>query len=1251
MNQQQKKTRRSNKKPSPQRLDTKDDASTGVHVLLKSSDEKKSTTSRKKEKSPTQRKKHLFNNQSLKDQLQLITDTLLTLQDIDYVAMWMRKPADSCVQKEHETKKGKGKTRAPEHGYLHLVASSGHLPHIDENDYQMIPADQGLMGKVMSQKSRKYHLCNIDHQSLAQGERWIQQAGFVSFTGYQLHSVDNKPSGVLAVFGHHSLTPMEQSLLEIAVAATHHILLSDVPVYELVETRELYNALYNRSLFWIYRHDLNGNLIAANKTFLDEMGFTEKEIPHININTLITDKTQVETAHHIIKEIIKYGHTKKPFELKARSKNGEEFWAEGDSSLIYREGKPYAIQGIAQDITQRKKTEILLQQSEERFRRFFECSPDYCYMISPKGTIININKSALELHGIKKEEAVGKQIVPIAFPNSSRPTVEKLIQQYTEKGTVQNEEINIKTGTGEERTVLLSADEVKDSKGEILYYILVQKDITDRKKQQVELSKSYELLLRVIDNLLVGMVIIDPENHHIIDANPIALELLETTREELMGTPCHNFFCLKEPGICPITDLGKDVDVSESHLRTAKGKDRILLKKVIPIPFLEKTYLIESFMDITESKASLEKLKKRTKELLKSRKEYRELINGMNDTAWVINFDGKFMEVNNAAVNNLRYSKEELLSMGPTDIDPNLKPGEVKNLIENMEKDQLQVFETIHETKDGIKIPVEISSTLVTYHGETAILSVARDITERKKEEEKLKNLSSEKENILNAAADGLRIISCDFNVKSMNKTMAELAGIRPQDREGMKCHEMFNSPGICGTDACFLKRVLTTGKGFTRQGVWKTPTGESIHCLNVITPFRNSSGEVIGVIEDFRDITTIKKVEDELQVERQQLLSIFDSINEAIYVADPHTYTILYANTCLKERYKDDLVGKTCYKVLYDNEKPCVHCTNALILEKKGEPYTWQFHNPRTNREYDVTNRMIQWPDGRDVRFELAIDVTKKSMALKELEEAHDLLYTVNKELERKVKDRTAEIARLIEQKDEFINQLGHDLKTPLTPMMALLPQLKESHNKPEELDKILDILTRNVYYMKELVNNTIELAKLNSQRTDFCMEDLQLSSEVENIIHTNKFLFDRNNITVKNNIPPHVIVHGDKLRLKEIFNNLLTNAVKYTADNKGSVTIDAKEKDNMVLITLRDKGIGMTPAQIGHIFDEFYKADDSRSDLDSHGLGLTICKRIVEKHGGSIGAKSQGPGKGTTMCFTLPKGKDQQITVALKE
>jgi signal transduction histidine kinase len=264
--------------------------------------------------------------------------------------------------------------------------------------------------------------------------------------------------------------------------------------------------------------------------------------------------------------------------------------------------------------------------------------------------------------------------------------------------------------------------------------------------------------------------------------------------------------------------------------------------------------------------------------------------------------------------------------------------------------------------------------------------------------------------------------------------------------------------------------------------------------------------------------------------------------------------------------------------------------------------------------------------------------------MVLRELEDAHQVLFTINKDLERKVKQRTEAIEQLIKQKDDFINQLGHDLKTPLTPLMILLPMLekKVSSQKDKEL---FNIVTRNVAFMKELVNKTINLAKLNSNKISFNIESVSLAEEIKNSISINKVMFEENNITVENNVTNEIIVEADQIQLQELLNNLITNAVKYSSEEGGIIYIDSITDDEStdIIVSIRDTGIGMDDEQVRHVFNEFYKADDSRHNLDSSGLGLNICKRIVEKHGGKIWVESPGKNQGSTFYFTIKKSKTQ--------
>jgi len=263
--------------------------------------------------------------------------------------------------------------------------------------------------------------------------------------------------------------------------------------------------------------------------------------------------------------------------------------------------------------------------------------------------------------------------------------------------------------------------------------------------------------------------------------------------------------------------------------------------------------------------------------------------------------------------------------------------------------------------------------------------------------------------------------------------------------------------------------------------------------------------------------------------------------------------------------------------------------------------------------------------------------NIFQRKKAEEELKKTHDALSKSNEDLEKKVRERTEKIEKLLKEKDDLIIQLSHDLKTPLTPLMGLLPLVTDKIKDPD-LKELMEISIKNVHYLSDIVSKTIDITRLDSGLAEFNFEDANLLLEVERVIKNNQYIFDNNEIIVENNIDDKITVKADKLRLRAVLDNIISNAVKYTSDNGNSITIDAKERDKYVVVSIKDKGIGLAKEHLDHIFDEFYKADSSRHDLDSNGLGLSICKRIVEKHGGSIWAESPGDGQGTTVFFTIP-------------
>jgi signal transduction histidine kinase len=271
------------------------------------------------------------------------------------------------------------------------------------------------------------------------------------------------------------------------------------------------------------------------------------------------------------------------------------------------------------------------------------------------------------------------------------------------------------------------------------------------------------------------------------------------------------------------------------------------------------------------------------------------------------------------------------------------------------------------------------------------------------------------------------------------------------------------------------------------------------------------------------------------------------------------------------------------------------------------------------------------------NIMIDMKETMKAREAAEQDLKKSHQMLQELNEELEQKVQQRTHDIEKLLRQKDEFIHQLGHDLKNPLGPLINLLPIL-EGHINDEKDKEIITVLTRNVNYMKNLVKNTLELARLNSPRTKLALQPLNLKEEVSDILENNQFLLKEKDMKVITSVPDELHINADKLKLEELLTNLLNNAVKYSYEH-GEIIINAENKDDEIVFSIHDHGIGMTKEQLERLFDEFYKADESRHDFDSSGLGMSIAKRIVEKHGGRIWVESDGIGKGSTFYFTLPK------------
>ena len=266
-----------------------------------------------------------------------------------------------------------------------------------------------------------------------------------------------------------------------------------------------------------------------------------------------------------------------------------------------------------------------------------------------------------------------------------------------------------------------------------------------------------------------------------------------------------------------------------------------------------------------------------------------------------------------------------------------------------------------------------------------------------------------------------------------------------------------------------------------------------------------------------------------------------------------------------------------------------------------------------------------------------LSEDISNQKKAERELKLSQEILVSLNKNLEKLVDKKTRELKIVMKQKNEFINQLGHDLKNPLNPMINILPILEQKENDPERKEMI-QLINRNASYMYNLILKMIKLAKLDSLEIKFDYEKINLKKEVGEILANIIENKNNKNIIIKNQIGNDICIDADIIHFQELIINIVDNAIKYGREN-GIINIDCNRlDDNSIQVKITDNGIGMNDEQLQNIFNDFYRLDPSDPISKSSGLGMPICQRIVSKHNGKIWVESPGLGKGTSVIFKLP-------------
>jgi PAS domain S-box-containing protein len=291
---------------------------------------------------------------------------------------------------------------------------------------------------------------------------------------------------------------------QVVLAATADIADRKQAERALLQSEEKFRRVFEDAPTGMVMLSPEGRFLAVNRAFCEFLGYSEKEL--IGKDALsVTHPGDQAISWQAKDQALADKVGPQRFEKRYLDKNGQLKWGELSTSLVRdSEGKPEYFVSQIVDITKRKRAEVQRLLSENRFWQFFETMPEYCYMVSANGEIVDANAAACAGFGYPKDELVGKPLALLYAPEC-RPKMSELFKRWREDGELRNEEMVIITKQGERRTVLLNVGSVKDSDGKILHSTSVQVDITERKRAEEALKESEERF-RLVANAAPVMV-------------------------------------------------------------------------------------------------------------------------------------------------------------------------------------------------------------------------------------------------------------------------------------------------------------------------------------------------------------------------------------------------------------------------------------------------------------------------------------------------------------------------------------------------------------------------------------------------------------------------------------------------------------------------------------------------------------------------------------------------------------------------
>jgi len=474
---------------------------------------------------------------------------------------------------------------------------------------------------------------------------------------------------------------------------------------------------------------------------------------------------------------------------------------------------------------------------------------------------------------------------------------------------------------------------------------------------------------------------------------------------------------------------------------------------------------------------------------------------------------------------------------------------------------------------------------------------------------------------LIEASLDPLVTISAQGKITDVNKATEQVTGANRDKLIGSDFADYFTDPEKAREG---YKQVFSQGSVTDYPLAIRHVSGEITDVLYNANLYRDAKGNVLGVFAAARDITERKKAEEATQAASQYARSLIEaSLDPLVTISAEGKVTDVNIAT--------EQVTGVCREILVGSD----FADYFTDPQKAREGYQQVFLKGSVT-DYPLA---IRHASGKitDVVYNASVYRDTRGNVLGVFAAARDIT-----ERKRSEEDRERLVARLQQEdqrKDEFLATLAHELRNPLAPIRNGLQIMRLAPGDAAANERIRSMMERQLRQMVHLIDDLLDLSRISRGKIDLRKERIELATAIQQAIEASRPAIAQADHELMIKFPPGPIhVDADLTRLAQVFSNLLNNAAKFT-DRGGQIRLSIQQLSAEAVVSIQDNGSGIPTHMLPHVFEMFTRVESNlERSQGGLGIGLSIVKRLVQMHGGSVEARSEGQGRGSEFVVRLP-------------